>query len=425
MATITTPAPQPGPGEHPDRTDADAPARPVRPFLVAAAASIGAGAIHAGAVGVHSEHKQAAYAFAGLAFFQLAWGAVAVGSARRRSTALAGAVVSGVAIGGWVLAKTSGIGFIDGLGDVEGIQWPDFLAAFLALVAFVPAVRVLLVGDGRSAAVAAAPSVPDLRPVRSSTRFAAVGIVGALSLVGMSTVSGHTHAGHTHDTTDAAAGHTHSATADGSGHVHADAILPTKVYDPKLPIDLSGVPGVTPQEQARAENLIAITLIRLPHFADYKTAEAEGYHSIGDAFTGFEHFVNWKSIDDDVILDPDHPESLVYSTAGGKRTLVSAMFMLAPPATLEDVPDIGGSLTQWHIHDNLCYGGPEDAPTVAGTTNADGTCPSGLRQFTPVPMIHVWITKNACGPFAALEGVGAGQIADGQTRLCDHVHGGA
>jgi hypothetical protein len=38
-------------------------------------------------------------------------------------------------------------------------------------------------------------------------------------------------------------------------------------------------------------------------------------------------------------------------------------------------------------------------------------------------MIHVWITPHKCGPFAALEGVGAGQIEAGEERLCDHRHG--
>ena len=38
-------------------------------------------------------------------------------------------------------------------------------------------------------------------------------------------------------------------------------------------------------------------------------------------------------------------------------------------------------------------------------------------------MIHVWITPHACGPFAALEGVGAGAIARGRGTLCDHAHG--
>ena len=40
-------------------------------------------------------------------------------------------------------------------------------------------------------------------------------------------------------------------------------------------------------------------------------------------------------------------------------------------------------------------------------------------------MIHVWITPHPCGPFAALEGVGAGQTKDGEEKNCDHVHGSA
>jgi hypothetical protein len=38
-------------------------------------------------------------------------------------------------------------------------------------------------------------------------------------------------------------------------------------------------------------------------------------------------------------------------------------------------------------------------------------------------MIHVWIVPHRCGPFAALEGVGGGQIKAGEERLCDHAHG--
>ena len=34
-------------------------------------------------------------------------------------------------------------------------------------------------------------------------------------------------------------------------------------------------------------------------------------------------------------------------------------------------------------------------------------------------MLHVWRVPNPCGPFAALEGVGAGQVPAGQTRNCD------
>jgi len=204
------------------------------------------------------------------------------------------------------------------------------------------------------------------------------------------------------------------------------AVVAPVEYDPSKPVNLSGVAGVTPAEQKRAEALVTLTLKDLPHFADTKTAIAEGYKSIGDQFTGVEHYINWNYLTDGRILDPTHPESLVYdSSIPTKRTLVSAMFMLEKGQSFKDVPDIGGPLTQWHIHDNLCFSNDPQQPRVLGITSSDGSCRAPLIKFTPVPMIHVWIVKNKCGPFAALEGVGAGQTEDGSERACDHVHGGS
>jgi hypothetical protein len=205
-------------------------------------------------------------------------------------------------------------------------------------------------------------------------------------------------------------------------HAATPVVVP-KPYDPTQPIDLSGIDGVTPEQQAAAENLVAITVVRLPQWSDYRVAEAAGFKSIGDANTGHEHFIQWDWINDDVVLDPDKPESLVYEPQpDGTKKLVSAMYMLPDNVALDDVPDIGGALMQWHIHDNLCFTSG-DAPQVAGVIDASGSCRNGLVKFRPSPMIHVWITPNACGPFAALEGEGAGTIAEGQTRLCDHLHG--
>jgi hypothetical protein len=204
------------------------------------------------------------------------------------------------------------------------------------------------------------------------------------------------------------------------------AAIAPKPYDPTMPIDLSGVPGVTPQQQAAAENLIAVNVLRLPQWSDYTVAEAAGFRSIGDGGRpgAHEHFINWEWINDDVILDPDEPESLVYEVqADGSRKLVSAMYMLPNDVGLDEVPDIGGSLMQWHVHENLCFSTDPEAPRVAGITDAAGNCPPALQKFDPSSMIHVWITPHPCGPFAALEGVGAGQILDGEERLCDEAHG--
>jgi hypothetical protein len=210
----------------------------------------------------------------------------------------------------------------------------------------------------------------------------------------------------------------------GTGHTHTHTASVAKPYDPTQPIDLGGTPGVTPEQQAAAENLVAETLVILPKmWGDYKVAEAAGFTSIGDGLTGFEHYIHWDWINDGTTLDPTHPESLVYQPQpDGTKKLVSAMYMLPDTVALDKVPDIGGALMQWHIHDNLCFT-TGDAPKVAGLVDGQGNCRNGLVKFQPAPMIHVWVTTNKCGPFAALEGVGAGQVAAGQTRNCDHVHG--
>jgi hypothetical protein len=376
----------------------------VSPALaVGAVASIGAGAIHAAAIGVHSEHRQAVITFTIVAAVQLAWGILALLYANRWLAA-AGAVANGTAFVGWVMAKTSGIGFIDGLEASEKVQFADFAAAMMALVAVIGAATFVVLG---------------LRAVslgRAALAVSAV-VTTAVAIPAMVSAGSHTHAGggHGHGTTTVEAG------GAPAGHSHATTVAPVK-YDPTKPIDLGGVPGVSPEQQARAENLIVLTLARLPKYADYRTAEANGYTSIGDAVTGDEHFINISYFDDGRILDPDYPESLVYKPLpNGEKRLAAAMYMLAPDQTLNDVPDVGGKLTQWHIHNNLCF---TSTGRVAGLTDANGGCRPGLNKGSQAPMLHVWIEPHPCGPFAALEGVGAGQIKEGETRLCDTAHGG-
>jgi hypothetical protein len=396
---------------------ASSPERPSALVAVAALASIGAGAIHATAAGAHSEHRAAVVAFALTAVFQIGWGVFML-VRPWRAVALLGVAGNAAAVGGWVLAKTNGIGFVAGLDVREDPQFADTLAAALAVVAVIGALAVLL--PGLSARV-------------SGRRPALVGVsaVAALALTvpGMVAAGSHSHAGgHEHGGETAGHDHEHGAAGEeaAAGHEHAGheaaAVAPTP-YDPTKPIDLGGVDGVTPEQQAAAENLIAITLWRLPQWSDPKVAEAAGFHSIGDGFTGYEHFIQWDWINDDHILDPDHPESLVYRVDGsGTRTLEAAMYMLPQGETLDTVPELGGKLTQWHIHDNLCFT-PGEAPKVRGVTGPSQGCPAGLTKLDPVPMIHVWIVPQRCGPFAALEGVGGGQIKEGEERLCDHAHG--
>jgi hypothetical protein len=414
-------------------------------LAIAGIASIGAGAIHAGAVGIHAEHPTLARLFIASAVFQLGWGVIVLFKPSRWLAAI-GVLGNLVCVGAWLTTRLTGVSFIDGLEVSEPAQFTDTACALLGLIAIGLALSALLIGWRDAPAPRLAfPSV----------------IVAAIAIPAMIAGANHTHShdeatAHTHGTEAAAAingsavvdeSQPHDHAADGASvpidgsqpHDHSGASTPSGgsqppghdsavvapvPYDPNKPIDLGGVPGVTPEQQARAENLVAITLVRLPQWSDPATAEAAGFHSIGDAVTGFEHYVNWNWINDEDFLDPDHPESLVYQPQpDGSKKLVSAMYMLPDTVSLDQVPDIGGALTQWHIHNNLCFTTDPVAPRVAGITDANGGCPATLQKFPPAPMIHVWIVAHPCGPFAALEGVGAGQILPDQQRLCDHAHG--
>src|SRR5260221_1919885 len=81
------------------------------------------------------------------------------------------------------------------------------------------------------------------------------------------------------------------ATTPGTSKPTPATIPRPRPYDPSKPIDLGGEPGVTPAEQARAEQLVRDTLRDLPKYASVATAYADGYRSIGDAITGDEHYV--------------------------------------------------------------------------------------------------------------------------------------
>jgi hypothetical protein len=202
--------------------------------------------------------------------------------------------------------------------------------------------------------------------------------------------------------------------------------LPTRAdgtLDPNK-IDLSGVPGVTPAEQHNAESLLRRTILTIRKWDDVNQAVADGFQSIGDGVTGEEHFLHWDWVNDGDILDPAKPEALVYRVGpDGTHTLEAVMFVLPDKYNLDNVPDVGGKLVQFHIHDNLCFT-TGAAPKVAGLTTAAGTCNPPLVKVKPNVMIHVWIRPNPCGPFAALQGIGAGTIKQGQARACDHMHGG-
>jgi hypothetical protein len=182
-------------------------------------------------------------------------------------------------------------------------------------------------------------------------------------------------------------------------------------------IGLQGGPGVSAAQLRTAEALLASTIAALPRYAAPAQAYAAGYRSIGDTESVVEHYVNWSYVDDGHILDPKRPESLVYEWRGGKQRVVAAMYMLPFGSTFADVPDVGGALTQWHVHRNLCLTDDPEQKIILRFTAADGSCPPGTSKASNTPMLHVWSVPNRCGPFASLDF--GGHFPEGETRTCD------
>ena len=397
-------------------------------IAVAGLTSLAAGIIHGGAIGLHVEHPQLARIFIVVTLLQVGWGLTML-LAPRVVLIPAGVLINGAAVGGWLLTRIGGISWIDGLEVAESPQWADSICAGLGAIAASTALAAVLIGS---------------RPLPSVRLTYPAMACAALVVPAMWTGSTHVH---DHSTALAANGvvdesqpHDHSDEAvvevsniDGSDTVTTDAHPHLadwpRAYDPAVGIDIGGVEGVSAEQESRARALIESTLDELPRWANYDDAVAQGWVSIGDESTGYEHLVNRRLIVDDKFLDPTAPESLVYRAEGSKRTLVSAMFMANVGVAIDDptLTDFAGPLMQWHVHDNLCFrNNAQGRSVVAGVLNAEGKCPAGSALGgIGISMVHVWITAHPCGPFAALEGEGAGRanVSDAERKdLCEHDH---
>ncbi len=173
------------------------------------------------------------------------------------------------------------------------------------------------------------------------------------------------------------------------GHHHDDTIQVT-----------SGQSQVTRQQQAWAEDFYRRSLdAALRHgWFDYDKALAQGFQV--DRVNG-SHFPNLKNMFDDVILDPDRPEWLIFNDSPDGKVLTGFMFFTRK---LEEVgPTPGGALTQWHYH-------PFPVPRCAiqgiwtvARTDDQGRCAEGEPVSRTPEMLHVWFVDHPLGRFTEMQ----------------------
>ena len=136
-----------------------------------------------------------------------------------------------------------------------------------------------------------------------------------------------------------------------------------------------------------ADRLVAATKADTVKFQSFAAAQAAGYVRIGSDPL---HYVNWKVILSKDVLDPEHPSVLMYQkTQSGKHVFVGAMYV--GPGLCKPGPDVGGSLTPWHAHNNLCLNAEQEA---VGSLNRSGTCVEGSHSTSTYFMLHVWTAPS-------------------------------
>jgi len=166
-------------------------------------------------------------------------------------------------------------------------------------------------------------------------------------------------------------------------HVHAGALL-------------QATNAVATQQQWDAANeLYRQTKDAIAPYADWRVAWAAGYRPGGPAGMPSTHWMNQRYVDAGYVMDPQHPQGLVYANSKHGPVLLGAMFEMKKIG--EFGPDPGGPVTAWHQHENICF---TPFGIEFSLLSPTATCPLGAINISAPPMLHVWIVSNPSGPFA-------------------------
>jgi hypothetical protein len=173
----------------------------------------------------------------------------------------------------------------------------------------------------------------------------------------------------------------------GAGHVHA-----------------AGPCRPTSAQLSAAGRLVADTRKDVRRFAGLRDARSAGYAPHVRAVRSTMHYFNAAYVTDGRVLDPSRPEGLLYANTTRGPVLVAAVYLMNRAG--EPGRAIGGCLTEWHTHNNLCSSDPVHG-RITGVLNREGGCPPGQVRWPAPPMLHAWVIDLPEGPFAAHVGADA------------------
>jgi hypothetical protein len=207
-------------------------------------------------------------------------------------------------------------------------------------------------------------------------------------------------------TLDRAANAEAAAHRHGAGHVHAsgqDEISAGPAHasghDEASPGEhaTDGSCQPTSAQVAAANQLAADTRGALTRFADLRDARRAGYAPHVHARKAIKHYFKAAYVIDGRVLDPTRPEGLLYAHTDRGPVLVAAVYMMNRAG--EPGRAVGGCLTRWHVHHELCSSDPAKG-MISGVRTPSGSCPPGQVPWAAPPIMHIWTIDVPGGPFA-------------------------
>ena len=211
----------------------------------------------------------------------------------------------------------------------------------------------------------------------------------SLSVVTLDRAANAEAAAHGH-----AAGHVHASGHDevSAAHAHAPG------HDEASPGEhATGSCQPASAQVAAARKLVADTRRGLTRFADLRDARRAGYAPHERVRRPLKHYFNAAYVTDGRVLDPTRPEGLWYAHTDRGPVLVAAVYMMNRAG--EPGREVGGCLTRWHVHHELCSSDPAKG-LISGVRTRSGRCPPGQVAWAAPPFLHAWTINVPGGPFA-------------------------
>jgi hypothetical protein len=195
------------------------------------------------------------------------------------------------------------------------------------------------------------------------------------------------------DMDDAKANEAHAVHAMTPGHMDAHS----------LHMHMTAMRPQTPEDAARAGEIVAQLRAGIEKYKDYQVALTDGYKIFLPNLPQPEyHFTNYvNGFLEAFTFDPARPTSLLYKKTSGGYELVGAMYTMPKRATEEQLnARVPLSVAMWHLHTNLCM--PQKGQLrsadwtkfgLRGSIATPEACNAANGRFQPVIfgwMVHVY-----------------------------------